>query len=133
MGLGGLGSPGLGVVAGRIWIYVGGGGSPGVCWVVGWSARSVVWPSEVVVVLVYGGLWAGGVGCWAAAVVVGVVLGVVVVVMRVLVVVAVVVELVVVVAPWARPLGPPAFQWDVGVGHRLQPLGPHGLVDSRGG
>ena len=106
-----------------------------------------MWPSQVVVVLVYGGSWAGGVGLWAVVVVVGtvlgsvvavvvvvgVVLGVVMVVMvGVVVVVVVVVESVVVVVLRARPQDPLAFRWDVWIWHRLQPLGPHGLVDSRG-
>ena len=120
-------------------------------WVVGWSAPWVVWPFQVVVVLAYGGLWAGGVGWWAVVVVAGVVLGVVVAVVVVvgvafgmvvvvvvvvgvmLVVVVVVVELVVVVVLWARPQDPLALRSDMGVGHRLLPFGPHGLVDSGGG
>ena len=52
----------------------------------GWSARWL--PSHTVVLLVHGGLWTGGVGCWAV-VVVGVLL--VVVVVGPLVVVALVV------------------------------------------
>ena len=70
----------------------------------------------------------------SVVVVQGVVLGVVVVVVVVLLVVLVVlVELVVVVVLWAHPEDPLAFRWDVGVGHRLQPLGPHGFVDSGNG
>ena len=66
-GLGGLGSSG-----------VVGGGSLVVGLVVGFSARWVMWPSQVVVVLVYRGFWAAGVGSWAVVVVAGVLLGVVV-------------------------------------------------------
>ena len=100
-------------------------------WVVGRSARWVVWPSQVVVVLVYGRFWNGWVGWWGVVVVGGVVLeGGVVVVVGVLVVVVVVVELVVVVVLWVGPQDPLVFRWDVGVGHRLQPLGSYGLVES---
>ena len=70
-----------------------GGGSLVVGHVLGLSARWMVWPSQAVVVLVYVGVWASGVGWWAVVVVgggsvgdgggvvvvVGVVLGVVVV------------------------------------------------------
>ena len=116
-------------------------------WVLVWSARSVVWPSQVWVVLVYRGLWAGGGGWWGVVVVVGVVLGVVVAVVAVvglvlgvvvvvvggvLVVVVLVVDVVMVVVLWVRPQDPVAFWWDVGVRHRLQPLEPHCLVDSGG-
>ena len=82
-------------------------------WVVGLSAQWVVWPSQLMVVLVYGGLWAGGVGGWAVVVVVVVLLGVVVLVVVVpgvvlgVVVVVVVVEIVLVVVLWARPQGSP--------------------------
>ena len=31
------------------------------------------------------------------------------------------------------PEEPLAFRWVLGVGHRLQPLGPYGLVGSGGG
>ena len=55
---------------------------------------------------------------------------VVVVVAGVRVAVVVVVGLVVVVLLWVRPQDPLAFRWRVGVRHRLQPLGLHGLVDS---
>ena len=72
-------------------------------------------------------------------VVVGVVLGVVVVVVvvvvvaEVLVAVVLVLGLVVVVVLWVRRQDPLAFRWGVGAGHRLQPLGLHGLVVSGGG
>ena len=33
---------------------------------------------------------------------------------------------------WVGPQDPLAFRWAVGVGHHLQPLGLHGLVDSWG-
>ena len=32
-----------------------------------------------------------------------------------------------------RPEDPMAFPWGLGIGHRLQPPGPYGLVGSRGG
>ena len=89
-------------------------------WVVGWSAPWVLWPFQVVVVLVYGRLWAAGIGWWAVVVVVGVVP-------------EVMVAVVVVVVLWARPQDPLVFRWDMAVGHRLQPYGLHGLVDSGGG
>ena len=73
LGLGGLGACGWDVVAGQIWLLVEGGGGLVVGWVVGWSPWWVVWPSQVEVVLVYGGLWAGGVWWWAVVVVLGVV------------------------------------------------------------
>ena len=117
-------------------------------WVVELSAQWLVWRSQVVVVLVYGGLWASGVGWWAVVVGVGVVLGVVVamvvglgvvllvvvsVLVGVLVVLVVVVEWVVVVVLWARPQDRLVFRWDVGVGHRLEPLVRHSLVDGSAG
>ena len=118
-------------------------------WVVGMSAAWVVRPSQVMVLLVHGGSWAGGVGWWAVVVVVGlmvvvvvvvgVVLGVVVVVVVVVLVVGALVAAVMVVGLvvgpvlWVRPEAPLAFRWGVGVGHHLQPLGLHGLVDSGGG
>ena len=51
---------------------------------------------------------------------------------RALVVLLVVSESMVVVVLWPRPQDPLTFRGDVGVGHRLQPLGQHGLVDSGG-
>ena len=133
-GLGPGGPFGVDVVAGGIrfliragWLVR--GGWPlvvgGVC---GWSARWL--PSHSLVPFVHGGLWPGGVGCWAV-VVVGVVL-VLVVVGQLVVVALVVVGLVLRVWPfgplWAfwSPL------WGWGVRHRMQPLELHYVV-GRGG
>ena len=81
-----------------------------------------------------GGGWGSVGGGGGVVVVVGVLLGVeVVVVVGVLVVVVVVVvELVVLVVLGACPHDPLAVRWDMVVGHRLQPLGPHGFMDSWG-
>ena len=129
MGLGGLDSFGLDVVAGQIWLLVGRGLSPVVGCVVGLSTRWVVRPFQVMVQPLLGGLWAGGAGWWAVVVVLGLVvvvvvvvvvaLGVVVVVVVVLVVVVVVGELVVavvvvglmvIVVLWARSQDPLALR-----------------------
>ena len=115
------------VVAERIRFLVWGGRPLVVGGVVGWSARWVVLPFHALVLLVYTGLHPPGVG-WLA-----VVLVVVVVVMAVvwaLVAVALVVVLIVLRVCLEDPL---AFRWSLGVGHRLQPLGPYGLVGSGGG
>ena len=140
VGVGLWGPFGVDVVVGRIRFLVGGGRSLVVGGVVALSAWWVVRPSHVLVVFVHGGLLAGGVGRWAVVVVVmEVVFGLVVVVVVVhvvagaLVAAAVVVGLVVFVVLWVRPQDPLAFRWGVGVGHRLQPLGLRGLVDSGGG
>ena len=115
------------VVAGRIPFFVWGGWPLVVGGVLGWSAPWVVLPSHALVVLVHGGLWAGGVGWWA---VVPVVVMVVVVVVGALVAVA---PVVVVMVVRVRPEDPLAFRWGLKVGHTLQPLGPYGLVGSGGG
>ena len=72
--------------------------------VVGFSAPWVGLPSHALVLLVHGGLWAGGVG-WLAVVVVavGVVLEVVVVVVVVVVMVAGALVAVVVMVLWVCP------------------------------
>ena len=93
----------------------------------GWSARWVLLPSHALVLLLHGGLWPGGVGCGAVVVVV---VAVVVVVIGSLVAVALVV---VVMVLRVCPQEPLAFRWGSGVEHRLQPLGPYGLVGSGGG
>ena len=108
----------------RGWWLVRGGWLLVVGGVCGWGARWL--PSRPPVLLVYGGLWPGGVGRWAV-VVVGVVL-VVVVVGPLVVVVCVVVGLVLRVWPmeslWVfwSPL------WGWGVGHRGQSPGLHYVV-----
>ena len=90
----------------------------------GWSARWVVLPSHALVLLVHGGLWPCGVGWWEVVVVVVVS---VVVVVGALVAVTLVV-LVMVLRVCLQDLL--AFRWGLGVGHRLQPLGPYGLAGS---
>ena len=116
------------VVAGRIRFLLWGGWPLVVGDVSGWNARWVVLPSHALVLLVHGGLWAGGVGRWAMVVLVVVVLGLVVV--GALVVVALVV---VVVVLRVCPEDSLAFRWGLEVGHCLQPLGPYRLVGSGGG
>ena len=115
------------VVAGRVQFLVWGGWPLVVGGEWGWSARGVVLPSHALVLLVHGELWPGGVGWWAVVVVV---LVVVVVVEGELVVVALVVVVMVL-----RVFTEDRFasRWGLGVGHRLQPLGPYGLVGSGGG
>ena len=115
------------VVASQIRFLVLGGRPLVVGGVVGWSAWWVVLPSHALVRFVHGGLWPGGVGWWAVVVVVVVV--VLVVVVGALVAVALVVVMVLRVCR-QYPL---AFRCGSGVGHRLQPLGPYGLVGSGGG
>ena len=108
----------VGVRLVRGWWLVRGG------WVCGRGVRRL--PSRPLVLLVYGGLWPGGVGRWAV-VVVGVVL-VVVVVGPLVVVVCVVVGLVFRVWPMEslRVFRPPLWGW--GVGHRGQSPGLHYVV-----
>ena len=86
----------------------------------------MVLPSHALVLFVHWGLLPGWVG-WRAVVVVVVL--VVVVVVGALVAVA----LVVVMMLRVCPQDPLAFRWGLGVRHRLQTLGPYGLVGSRGG
>ena len=126
VGFGGPGSFGVEDVAGRIRLLVGGGRSLLVSWVVGLSSWWVLRPSQVMVLLVHGGLLAHAVEWWAVVVVLGLVVvvvvvvgvfsGVLVVVVVVVVLavgtsvaVVVVVGLVVVVVLWARPKDPLAF------------------------
>ena len=112
---------------GRYGSWYVGGGPLAVGGVVGWSTRWVVLPSHALVLFVHGGLRPAGVGWWAAVVVLVVV---VVVVVWALVAVALVV---VVMVLRVCPEDPLAFRWGLGIGHRLQFLGPQGLVGSRGG
>ena len=93
-----------------------GGGWYGGGWVCGRGVRRL--PSRPLVLLVYGGLWPGGVGRWAV-VVVGVVL-VVVVVGPLVVVVCVVVGLVLRVWPMESLWVFRSPLWGWGVGHRGQ-------------
>ena len=139
---GGLGSSGVGLVAGQIGFFVGGGQSWVVGWVVGFGARWVLSPSHLVVLSVHGGLRAGGVGWQAVVVVAGLVVVVVMVVVVVVVAVALVVGwvvlvvgvgVVVVVVVRVCPQDPLVLRRDKGVGHHLQPLGLQGSLDSGGG
>ena len=102
----------------RGWWLVRGG------WVCGRGVRRL--PSRPLVLLVYGGLWPGGVGRWAV-VVVGVVL-VVVVVGPLVVVVCVVVGLVLRVWPMESLWVFRSPLWGWGVGHRGQSPGLHYVV-----
>ena len=102
----------------RGWWLVRGG------WVCGRGVRRL--PSRPLVLLVYGGLWPGGVGRWAV-VVVGVVL-VVVVMGPLLVVVCVVVGLVLRVWPMESLWVFRSPLWGWGVGHRGQSPGLHYVV-----
>ena len=102
----------------RGWWLVRGG------WVCGRGVRRL--PSRLLVLLVYGGLWPGGVGRWAV-VVVGVVL-VVVVVGPLVVVVCVVVGLVLRVWPMESLWVFRSPLWGWGVGHRGQSPGLHYVV-----
>ena len=102
----------------RGWWLVRGG------WVCGRGVRRL--PSRPLVLLVYGGLWPGGVGRWAV-VVVGVVL-VVVVVGPLVVVVLVVVGLVLRVWPMESLWVFRSPLWGWGVGHRGQSPGLHYVV-----
>ena len=127
LGVGLEGPFGVDVVAGGNGSWKGGGAALVVGGVLGWTARWVVLPSHALVLLVHGGLRPGGVG-WCAVVVV------VVVVMLVVVWALVAVALVVVVMVLrVCPEDPLAFRWGFGIGHRLQPLGPYGLVGIGGG
>ena len=102
----------------RGWWLVRGG------WACGRGVRRL--PSRLLVLLVYGGLWPGGVGRWAL-VVVGVVL-VVVVVGPLVVVVCVVVGLVLRVWPMESLWVFRSPLWGWGVGHRGQSPGLHYVV-----
>ena len=127
VGVGPGGPFGVDVVARRMRFFVWGGRSLVVGGVVGRSTWWMVLAFYALVLLVRGVMWPGWSGWWAAVVVVVLV---VVVVVGALVAQALVV---VVVVLRVCPQDPLAFRWGLGFGHRLQPLGPYGLVGGGGG